>query len=58
MTSSSEPSVLTSAPKARPEMASTVKRIRSACRSIGAPLAAAAHHRASSRPLTFTSEGK
>ena len=41
MTSSSDSSVLTSAPKARPGDVSTVKRIRSACRSIAAPASAA-----------------
>ena len=58
MTSSSDSSVLTSAPKARPAIVSTVKRIRSACRSIGAPARAARPQRAARRSLTATSAGK
>ena len=48
--------VLTSEPKARPAIASTVYRIRSDCRSISAPPVAAFFHRLSSRATTVTRE--
>ena len=45
-------------PKASPAIASTVKRIRSACRSIGVAVRAAACQRPRSRCVTFSSDGK
>ena len=58
MTSSSDSRVFVSAPKASPDTASTVKRMRSACRSIGSRAAAALRQRPSRRALTATSCGK
>ena len=57
ITSSSDCRVLTSAPKARPATASTVKRIRSACRSMVLPLRAAAAQRPARRSATRCSCG-
>ncbi|MGZ5277668.1 MAG: hypothetical protein ACXWCU_17335 [Caldimonas sp.] len=46
------------AAEGEPEIASTVKRIRSVCRSIARPSAAARRQRRSSRLQTRTSAGK